>query len=152
MNSDFPWGKAVRQPLRRPSRRRSTRSSSRTQDDSDEADEADGEYAVKMKRGGSLARAKRMMQQRLSQPKPEPVQQRPVPGNIDLRTRSEVVGQTRTPEPVQQRPVPGNMDLRTRSEGPGGRGRFQQSSTLLSLDEFLGEHVPVFPFSPTRPV
>merc|ERR1719468_819361 len=125
MNSDFPWGKAVRQPLRRPSRRRSTRSSSRTQDDSDEADEADGEYAVKMKRGGSLARAKRMMQQRLSQPKPEPVQQRPVPGNIDLRTRSE---------------------------GPGGRGRFQQSSTLLSLDEFLGEHVPVFPFFPTRPV
>lgn len=50
---------------------------------------------------------------------------------------------------TKQRPVPGNMDMRTRSEGPSGRGG-QSKVPLVSLEAFLGEHVPMFPWAVGR--
>lgn len=151
-------------PQRPSNRRHSSRSVGKARgprhgsQESDGADEADGEEEIKaragsLKRGSSGSFACRSSGQPSGSSRKQRGRRASMPdGAVQLK-------QDAAP-PI--RPVPGNLDLRTRSEGPHGRSA--RTFPLVSLDaflgetvshqpsleSFLGEHVPKNPFSRLR--
>lgn len=114
---------------------------------SDEAHEADGEEEEARRRKAAWART---AAHQMAKPRGR---------------RATYVAKPTQPQQyisARQRPVPGHMDFRTRSEGPNG-SRQQRQLPLVSLEaflghgadtsleSFLGEQVPENPFSSSRP-